>query len=99
MDIVRAQHAVVRELFNIDHLRLILGTSMGGMNTWSWGIAYGSPLLFGDVNPDQEIRDQLASSLPMERNEQRTSFRNSRSIDAGGTGNSFQCNGRLQTSS
>ena len=40
MDIVRAQHAVVRELFNIDHLRLILGTSMGGMNTWIWGIAY-----------------------------------------------------------
>jgi homoserine O-acetyltransferase/O-succinyltransferase len=39
-DIVRAQHLVVNELLDIHHLRLVLGTSMGGMNTWMWGIAF-----------------------------------------------------------
>jgi len=39
-DIVAVQHAVIRNLFALDHLRLILGTSMGGMQTWMWGIAY-----------------------------------------------------------
>ena len=39
-DIVAAQYAVIRSLFMLDHLRLVLGTSMGGMQTWMWGIAY-----------------------------------------------------------
>ena len=40
VDIVRAQHLVVNELLGIHRLRLVLGTSMGGMNTWMWGITY-----------------------------------------------------------
>jgi homoserine O-acetyltransferase/O-succinyltransferase len=40
VDIVRVQHLVVNELLGIHHLRLVLGTSMGGMNTWMWGITY-----------------------------------------------------------
>jgi homoserine O-acetyltransferase/O-succinyltransferase len=39
-DIVNAQHRIVREKFHLDRLRLILGTSMGGMNTWMWGYLY-----------------------------------------------------------
>ena len=39
-DIVKAQHRLVRELFGVQRLRLILGTSMGGMNTWMWGYLY-----------------------------------------------------------
>ena len=39
-DIVNAQHRLIREKFNIESLRLILGTSMGGMNTWMWGYLY-----------------------------------------------------------
>jgi len=39
-DIVAAQHAIVHDLFGIDRLRLVLGTSMGGMQTWMWGIRY-----------------------------------------------------------
>ena len=39
-DVVNAQHRVVRDLFGLDGLRLILGTSMGGMNTWMWGYLY-----------------------------------------------------------
>jgi homoserine O-acetyltransferase/O-succinyltransferase len=39
-DIVKAQHRIVQDLFGLQQLRLILGTSMGGMNTWMWGYLY-----------------------------------------------------------
>ena len=39
-DVVNAQHRLIRELFGLQSLRLILGTSMGGMNTWMWGYLY-----------------------------------------------------------
>lgn len=36
-DMVRAQHLLVTEGLKVDHLRLVMGTSMGGMHTWLWG--------------------------------------------------------------
>jgi homoserine O-acetyltransferase len=39
-DMVRAQHALVREGLGVDHLRLVMGTSMGAMHTWVWGAMY-----------------------------------------------------------
>ncbi len=39
-DMVRAQHDLVSEGLGIRHLRLVLGNSMGGMQTWLWGVAY-----------------------------------------------------------
>lgn len=39
-DIVRAQHMLVFDLLKVDHLRLVIGTSMGGMQTWMWGELY-----------------------------------------------------------
>jgi homoserine O-acetyltransferase len=39
-DIVRAQHQVIFDNLGIDHLRLVMGTSMGGMQTWMWGEMY-----------------------------------------------------------
>jgi homoserine O-acetyltransferase/O-succinyltransferase len=36
-DIVKAQYLLVTECLKIKRLRLILGTSMGGMQTWLWG--------------------------------------------------------------
>jgi homoserine O-acetyltransferase len=38
-DMIRAQHLLLMEL-KVDHLRLVLGTSMGGMHTWLWGQRY-----------------------------------------------------------
>lgn len=35
-DVVAGQHRVVTEL-GVKHLRLVLGTSMGGMQAWMWG--------------------------------------------------------------
>jgi homoserine O-acetyltransferase/O-succinyltransferase len=39
-DIVEAQHRLVTEGLRLKRLRLVLGTSMGGMQTWMWGESY-----------------------------------------------------------
>ena len=39
-DMVRSQHAMLLEGLGVDHLRLILGTSMGCMQTFVWGETY-----------------------------------------------------------
>ena len=36
-DMIRAQHRLLTEGLGVDHLRLVIGTSMGGMHTWLWG--------------------------------------------------------------
>lgn len=55
-DMVQAQYRLVTEGLGIKHLRLVMGNSMGGMQTWLWGIKY----------PD--FMDGLApmASLPIE---------------------------------
>ena len=35
-DMVRAQHRLVTEHLGVRHLRLVIGNSMGGMQTWLW---------------------------------------------------------------
>jgi homoserine O-acetyltransferase/O-succinyltransferase len=39
-DMVDAQHRLVSEHLGIAHLRLVIGTSMGGMHCWVWGVRY-----------------------------------------------------------
>jgi len=39
-DMVRAQHALLTDGLRVDHLRLVLGTSMGAMHCWVWGEMY-----------------------------------------------------------
>src|SRR3954454_2866710 len=39
-DMISAQHHLVTEGLKVDHLRLVMGTSMGGMHTWLWGQSY-----------------------------------------------------------
>jgi homoserine O-acetyltransferase/O-succinyltransferase len=39
-DMVDAQHQLLSEGLGIRHLRLIIGNSMGGMETWLWGEKY-----------------------------------------------------------
>ena len=36
-DMVEAQYRLVTAGLGVDHLRLVMGTSMGGMHTWVWG--------------------------------------------------------------
>ena len=39
-DMVTAQYRLVKEGLGISHLRLVMGYSMGGMQTWLWGEKY-----------------------------------------------------------
>jgi homoserine O-acetyltransferase len=39
-DIVEADHRLVTDGLGIHHLRLVMGSSMGGMQTWMWGEMY-----------------------------------------------------------
>ena len=39
-DMVKAQYQLVTEHLGVNHLRLVIGTSMGGMHTWVWGYTY-----------------------------------------------------------
>ena len=39
-DMVAALHEVLTRKLGVNHLRLVMGTSMGGMQTWVWGEMY-----------------------------------------------------------
>ncbi len=39
-DMVLLQHELVEKGLGVDHLRLVMGTSMGCMHSWMWGEAY-----------------------------------------------------------
>jgi homoserine O-acetyltransferase len=39
-DCVLAQYRLLTEGLHIEHLRLVIGVSMGGMHTWLWGVTY-----------------------------------------------------------
>ncbi len=39
-DLVASQYLLVTEVLEINHLRLVMGTSMGGMHTWMWAERY-----------------------------------------------------------
>ncbi len=39
-DMVQAQYRLLTEGLHVNHLRLVIGNSMGGMETWVWGETY-----------------------------------------------------------
>ena len=39
-DMVAAQYELLTKQLGVNHLRLVMGTSMGGMHTWVWGETY-----------------------------------------------------------
>ena len=39
-DMVLGQYKTITEKLGVNHLRLVMGTSMGGMHTWVWGETY-----------------------------------------------------------
>jgi homoserine O-acetyltransferase len=55
-DMVEAQYRLVSEGLKVDHLRLVMGTSMGGMHTWLWG----------ESHPDFMDALMPLASLPMQ---------------------------------
>jgi homoserine O-acetyltransferase/O-succinyltransferase len=57
-DMVRAQHDVLVDALHVDHLRLVMGTSMGGMQTWLWGEAY--PAMMDALMPLASLPIQIS---------------------------------------
>jgi homoserine O-acetyltransferase len=57
-DMVRAQHQLVTEKLGVARLRLVMGTSMGGMHTWLWGQRY--PEAMDALMPLASLPDQIA---------------------------------------
>ena len=57
-DMVEAQYRLLTEGLQVDHLRLVMGTSMGGMHTWLWG--RGIPDFMDALMPLASLPAQIA---------------------------------------
>jgi homoserine O-acetyltransferase len=55
---VEAEHKLVTEGLGVNHLRLVMGTSMGGMHTWMWGSRY--PDFMDALMPLASLPTQIA---------------------------------------
>ena len=56
IDMVEAQYRLLTEGLGVNHARLVMGTSMGGMHTWLWG----------ELHPDFMDTLMPLASLPMQ---------------------------------
>ncbi|MFY9572601.1 MAG: alpha/beta fold hydrolase, partial [Blastocatellia bacterium] len=64
-DMVTAHHRLLTEGLGVNHLRLVMGTSMGGMQTWVWGEKY--PDFMDALMPLASLPDQIAGRNRMMR--------------------------------
>jgi len=64
-DMVRSQYIMLTEGMHVDHLRLILGTSMGCMQSWVWGETY--PTFMDGLAPFACYPTELAGRNRMTR--------------------------------
>jgi homoserine O-acetyltransferase len=64
-DMVRANYKLLTEHLNIDHLRLVMGTSMGGMQSWVWGYTY--PDFMDAIMPLASLPAEIAGRNRMQR--------------------------------
>lgn len=73
-DMVRAQYQLLTEGLGVNHLRLVTGTSMGGMHTWLWGEKY--PNFMDALMPLASLPVQIAGRNRMTRRMVIDSIRN-----------------------
>ncbi len=64
-DMVRAQYLLITDGLQIDHLRLVMGTSMGGMQSWVWGYTY--PDFMDALMPLASLPVEIAGRNRMQR--------------------------------
>jgi homoserine O-acetyltransferase len=73
-DMVEAQHRLLTGGLGVDHLRLVLGTSMGGMHTWVWGEQY--PSFMDALMPLASVPTQISGRNRVWRRAAMDSIRN-----------------------
>lgn len=73
-DMVSAQYRLLTEGLGVNHLRLVMGTSMGGMHTWMWGETY--PDFMDGLVPLASVPAQIAGRNRMWRKMILDSIRN-----------------------
>ena len=73
-DMIVAEYRALTEKLRVDHLRLVMGTSMGGMHTWLWGEAY--PDFMDALMPLASLPVQIAGRNRMLRRMYMDSIRN-----------------------
>jgi len=64
-DMIAAQYRLLTEGLHVDHLELVLGTSMGGMQTWMWGEKF--PRFMDGLVPLASVPAQIAGRNRMLR--------------------------------
>jgi homoserine O-acetyltransferase/O-succinyltransferase len=64
-DMVETQYRLVTEHLGVDRLRLVTGTSMGGMHTWVWGYRY--PDFMDALMPLASLPVEIAGRNRMQR--------------------------------
>jgi homoserine O-acetyltransferase len=62
---VEAEYKLVTDGLKVNHLRLVMGTSMGGMHTWLWGEAY--PDFMDALMPLASLPEQISGRNRMWR--------------------------------
>lgn len=58
LDMLAAEHRLLIEGLGVNHLRLVMGTSMGGMHTWLWGEEY--PDMMDALMPLASVPTQIS---------------------------------------
>jgi len=58
LDMVEAQYRLLTEGLGVNHARLVMGTSMGGMHTWLWGESH--PDFMDALMPLAGLRTQMS---------------------------------------
>ncbi len=64
-DMVLANYKLLTEHLGVDHLRLVTGTSMGGMQSWVWGYTY--PDFMDAIMPLASLPVEIAGRNRMQR--------------------------------
>jgi homoserine O-acetyltransferase len=73
-DMVELEYRLLTEHLDVKHLRLVMGTSMGGMHTWVWGETY--PTLMDALMPLASLPVELAGRNRMTRKMAMDAIRN-----------------------
>lgn len=80
-DMVVAQYKLLSDGLNVDHLRLIMGTSMGCMQAWVWGYKY--PTFMDGLAPLACVPAQIAGRNRMIRTMAMDNIRNDPTFNGG----------------